>query len=165
MNRVASLGRLAVVAGLLIPSLLFASDHWRKRKYTPPPPVAKITVTVTAAFNGKPVQNAAVVFHPINAKGKDKGGLELKTDENGKATLDLIPIGDRLLLQVIANGYQTFGNIYQIDGKTRQIAIKLRFPAQQYSIYRNNSNGQIGGVKTDEKRAPRTPGQPPGTSE
>lgn len=165
MSRVARLCRFAVVAGLLMPSLLFASDHWRKRKFTPPPPVAKITVTVTQAFNGKPIPNAGVVFHPINKKGKDKGGMELKTDENGKATLDLIPIGDRLLLQVIANGFQTFGNVYEIDGKTKEIAIKLRYPAQQYSIYRHNPTGQIGGPKTDEKRAPRAANQPPGTVE
>ena len=79
---------------------------------------------------GKPVENAAVVFHPIDDKGKDQGGMELKTDEEGNANLNVIPIGDTLRLQVIATGYQTFGNDYEIKTAKREITIKLRHPAR-----------------------------------
>lgn len=156
--------RLVVAAALLIPSLVCAQEHRRGRKYKPPPPVSNITVTVTKAFDGKPVENAAVVFHPIDDKGKDEGGMELKTDENGKASLDLIPIGDTLLLQVIAQGYQTFGNEYPIKGASKEINVKLRYPAAQYSIYQKHPKGQVGGPKTDEKRA-KPADVPPGTTE
>ena len=35
--------------------------------------------------------------------------MELKTNEDGKAIIDVIPIGDTVRLQVIANGFQTYG--------------------------------------------------------
>lgn len=164
MNSAVPSSRLVIAAALLIPSLLCAQEHRRGRKYKPPPPVANITVTVTKAFDGKPVENAAVVFHPINDKGKDEGGMELKTDENGKASLDLIPIGDTLLLQVIAPGYQTFGNEYPIKKDSKDIAVKLRYPAAQFSIYQKHPNAEVGGPKTEEKRA-KPSNEPPGTTE
>jgi hypothetical protein len=119
-------------------------------------------VTVIKATNGKPVQNAAVVFHPIKG-GKDEGGLELKTDENGKASLDVIPIGDTLRLQVIAPGYQTFGNDYPVQTSTKEISVKLRHPAQQYSIYQKHPDQQVGGPAPEEQRAKPQGNQPPGT--
>jgi hypothetical protein len=164
MNRVVPSHRLVVAAALLLPSLLCAQDTKRGRKYTPPPPTSTITVTVTKAANGKPVENAAVVFHPINKEGKDEGGLELKTNEEGKATLDVIPIGDTLRLQIIATGYQTFGNDYPITGDTKDIAVKLRHPARQYSIYEQHQDGQVGGTTPEEQRAKPATTAPPGTS-
>lgn len=164
MNRVLSFSRIVPAVALLVPALLCAQDTSRGRKYTPPPPTSKITVTVTKATNGKPVENAAVVFHPINKAGKDEGGLELKTNEEGKATLDVIPIGDTLRLQIIATGYQTFGNDYQITADTKDIAVQLRHPARQYSIYEQHPEGQVGGPQTEEQRAKPQASQPPGTT-
>jgi hypothetical protein len=111
----------------------------RGRKYTPPPPVCKITVTVVKATNGKPVESAAVVFHPIR-DNKDEGGMELKTNEDGQAVLDVIPIGDTLRLQIIKDGFQTFGNDYPVTADTKEIVVHLRAPARQYSIYEKHDN-------------------------
>ncbi|MFZ0661720.1 MAG: hypothetical protein WAM66_03440 [Acidobacteriaceae bacterium] len=165
MSCVASSCRLIVAATLLVPSLLFGQEWGRGRKYKPPPPTCTITVTVIKATNGKPVENAAVVFHPINKKGKDEGGMELKTDENGEAKLNVIPIGDTLRLQVIATGFQTFGNDYQITADKKAISIKLRHPAQQFSIYQKHPDQEVGGPKVEEKRAQPATHQPPGTTE
>jgi uncharacterized surface anchored protein len=164
MNRVVPSCHFVLVAALLIPSFLCAQETGRGRKYVPPPPTAKITVTVTKATNGKPVENAAVVFHPIK-NGKDEGGMELKTNEEGKATLDLIPIGDTLLLQVVSPGYQTFGNEYKITTDSKEITVQLRHPAQQYSIYQQHSTGQVGGPKSNEQPEKQQPNEPPGTSD
>ncbi|GGG91112.1 hypothetical protein [Silvibacterium dinghuense] len=117
----------------------------RGRKYQPPPPTAKITVTVTKATNGKPVENAAVIFHPMK-NGKDEGGLELKTNEEGKAVIEVIPIGDVVRLQIIANGFQTFGDDYPITTDTRDIEVKLKRPSGQYSIYEKHADTQRGGA-------------------
>jgi hypothetical protein len=47
-------------------------------------PVASLRFVVVRDYNGKPVKNAAVVLHPVNAKGKQaRGGMELKTDPEG----------------------------------------------------------------------------------
>jgi hypothetical protein len=140
--------RNTAVLLLCMPLALSAQQMKRGRKYTPPPPTCKITVTVTKATNGKPVESAGVVFHPLK-NGKDDGNMELKTNEEGKAVLDVIPIGDTVRLQVIANGYQTYGADYQIDGPTKEIEVKLQRPGRQYSIYEKHPDTQIGGQ--DEK--------------
>ena len=96
---------LAAAVLLLFPSA-YAQQHGRGRKYKPPPPTCNITVTVLRGDNRKPVEDAAVVFHPLK-DGKNDGNMELKTNEEGKVSLDVVPVGTTLRLQVIANGFQT----------------------------------------------------------
>jgi hypothetical protein len=135
---------LPLLAVLFVCSLAaHGQDQGRGRKYKPPPPTCKVTVTVLKASNGKPLENASVVFHPLE-NGKDKGNMELKTNEDGKVTIDVIPVGDGLRLQVLATGYQTYGNDYELPGDTKDIEVKLSRPQKQYSIYENHpdQNGQ-----------------------
>ncbi len=66
---------------------------------------------------------------------KDKGALELKSDEDGKVTIDVIPIGDTVRLQVIADGWQTYGEDYKIDTDSKEIVVKMKRPGAQYSLY------------------------------
>jgi hypothetical protein len=108
------------------------------RKYKAPPPMAQVTVTVVHGKDNIPLQNAAVVFHPKAADGKDDGNMELKTNEQGQTTLGIIPVGSKLLLQVIAPGYRTFGAEYDVPTDKKAITVKLLPPNQQYSIYAKN---------------------------
>jgi hypothetical protein len=148
--RVASLF-LIVTTTLLLP----AQQDRRGRKYKAPPETMKIDISVVRATNGKAIPNAAVIFHPINAKGKDQGAMELKTDLEGKTTLDVIPIGSTVRLQVIANGFQTFGNDYVANADAKSITIKMDRPKSQYSIYKGNATGDQSGQaqETTEKPA------------
>lgn len=113
-----------------------SQDEKRGRKYKDPPPVSKISVSVTRASNGKPVENAAVIFRTFH-DGKDQGNMEIKTDENGKAELELIPIGDEVQLQVFKLGYQTYGETFTNDTATRELAVKVKPPSGQYSAYQS----------------------------
>jgi hypothetical protein len=115
------------------PLLCHAADQ-KQRKYTPPPATATIKVTVLRSTNGKPIPNAAVVFHPMEGD-RDKGALELKSDEDGKVTIDVIPIGDTVRLQVIADGWKTYGEDYKIDSDRKEIVVKMKRPSEQYSLY------------------------------
>jgi hypothetical protein len=108
------------------------------RKYKPPPPSSRIQVTVLKDFNGKPIEDAHVIFHPIEGD-KDKGYLELKTDEDGKAIIDVIPIGDTVRMQIIATGYQTYGQDYKVDKEDMSMEIRMKRPGAQYSIYKDGS--------------------------
>ena len=57
-------------------------------------PTCFVYFTVIKDDNGKPVRNAAVIMHPVNPKGKqERGGMELKTDPEGKTNFDGIPYG------------------------------------------------------------------------
>ncbi len=131
---------LAFASLLLAAGTLHAQDQQhRGRKYKPPPPTSHVTVTVIKAANGKPLENAAVIFHPMK-DNKDEGNLELKTNEDGKAVIDVIPTGDSLRLQVIASGFQTFGDDYEITGDSKDIVVKMKRPSAQYSIYKQNGD-------------------------
>ena len=111
-------------------------------------PMSDLRFVVVRDYNGKPVRNAAVVLHPVNRKGKQaRGGLELKTDGEGRANIDGIPYGP-LRVQVLAQGFQTFGEDYKIDKAETEITVKLKRPGGQYSIYENHGDAK----KADEKK-------------
>lgn len=96
---------------------------------------ADLKFTVLKHENGKPVRNASVVLHPVNKDGKQgKGGFELKTDPEGQASFSAAPYG-KMRVQVLARGYQTFGEDYDITQPQHEFVIKLKKPQGQYSIY------------------------------
>ena len=107
---------LTAALGLVSTGVLLQAhgDDPRGRKYVAPPETAAVKVTVLRSTNGKPIPNAAVVFHPIR-DGKDEGALELKSDPDGVVKIDVIPVGDTVRLQVIADGWKTFGEDYKIE--------------------------------------------------
>jgi len=130
----------------------------RGRKYKAPPPTAKVVVTVIRATNGKPVENASVIFHPLE-DGRDNGNMELKTNDEGKASLDLLTIGKSVRLQVIAPGFQTYGEDYKVDQDKMAIEIKLNRPGKQYSLYKKNE-----GSAPEDKDKPAVPATKPETA-
>ncbi len=137
-----------------------AQESGRGRKYKPPPPTCKVTVTVLKSYNGKPLENASVVFHPLKG-GKDAGGMELKTDEDGKVTLDMIPVGDKLRLQVLATGFQTYGQDYDLPGDSKEIEIKLKRPQKQYSIYEKHPDDGGEATPQPQDKKPQQDQKPP----
>ena len=108
------------------------------RKYKAPPETSHIEVLVTKGFNKKPIANAAVIFHPIK-DGHDEGTLEVKSDPDGKAIIDVIPIGSQVRIQVIANGFATYAEDYTINEASREILVKMARPTAQVSGYIDNS--------------------------
>lgn len=108
------------------------------RKYKAPPATSHIEVTVLKKENGKPISNAAVVFSS-SLDGKDDGNLEVKTDPDGKATIDVIATGSTVRVQVIATGFATFADEYIVTEPTRQIAVSMIRPQEQLSSYQDNS--------------------------
>ena len=133
-------GSFLAVTILLAAALFspYASHATRHRKYKPPPPMAKVTVTVLRAADGKPLKNAAVVFHPALGETVE-GNMELKTNDEGVATLNIIPQGSQVLVQVIVPGYRTFGQKYEVPGNEKSITVKMLPPNQQYSIYKESN--------------------------
>jgi len=98
-------------------------------------PSSALSFVVLKDYNGKPVRNAAVVLHPVNPHGKQqRGGFELKTDGDGKTHFEGVPYG-KMRVQVLAPGFQTFGEDYDVESPTMEITVKLKLPQKQYSIY------------------------------
>jgi len=125
----------AVVAVLVIPALLAAGGE------KPSGQSSAIKFVVLKDDNGKPVRNASVILHPVGQNGRQaKGGFQLKTDAEGKTETDGIPYG-LLRVQVIAPGFQTFGDDYTINQPEQDFTIRLKRPRDQYTIYDTPGSG------------------------
>jgi len=126
-------------------------------------PMSNMHFVVLREYNGKPIKNAAVVLHPVRRNGKQAmGGMELKTDDDGKTGIEGIPYGP-LRVQVLAPGFQTFGEDYQVDRAEMEITIKLKRPKGQITSYgvqeakkpeeKKASDGGAADKKTDDAKA------------
>lgn len=139
----------ALAAGLTLTGQLAAQDEEG--------PVASLKFIVVRDYNGKPVKNAAVVLHPVNMKGKQaRGGMELKTDADGKTGFDGIPYGP-LRVQVLIHGFQTFGEDYDINKPEMEITVKLKRPQGQYSIYDSHPEDKKEDKKDDKNTSEQKP--------
>jgi hypothetical protein len=141
---------LVSVAGI---SLSAQDSAHRGRKYKPPPPTSHIEVTVLRDVDSKPIENAAVIFQLIG----EKGNMELKTNEDGKSVIDVLPTGSKMRLQIIAKGYKTYGEEYMIDKSDMTFGIRLKRPGEQYSIYKNHDQDE----QKDDKSADSPKATPP----
>src|SRR5208337_3497841 len=103
-------------------------------------PTSSLRFVVVRDSDGKPVRNAEVVLHPVKRKGKqEKGEMDLKTDADGKTSMDGVPYGP-LRVQVLAPHFQTFGEDYEINKPEMEFTVKLKHPGGQYSIYENHGD-------------------------
>ncbi len=115
---------------LLLSRLVFASDKQAGTQQS-----SNLHFTVVKDDNNKPVRNASVVLHPVGKNGKQsRGGFQLKTDNEGKTESEGIPYGP-LRIQVLAPGFQTFGDDYDINKPDTDIEIRLKRPKDQLSVY------------------------------
>ncbi len=92
----------------------------------------KITVEVRNDEN-EPVDRAAVIVKPMKGK-KVKKSYELRTSQQGTAPLPPLQAGT-FLIQVIAKGYQTHGEKYEITEPEKTVLIRLSPPKEQFSVH------------------------------
>jgi len=106
------------------------------------PPMTKLTVEVLNQ-EGRPVDRASVIVkfvkgHSVVKLGKSiKTTWEMKTSQEGRVTIPPIPQGT-ILVQVIAQNYQTFGDNFDVDEAEKTITVKLNPPQKQYSVHGDN---------------------------
>jgi hypothetical protein len=98
----------------------------------------KISVIVKTQA-GRPIDRASVIIRCVDRKlaklGKhDCPSYELRTNEEGKAVMPPIPQG-KIRIQVIAKGYQTFGQDYEIAEEQKTVEVTVNPPQQQYSAH------------------------------
>ena len=126
-NRAVSYRLFAWAAVLLLASTAFADD------------LTKLNITVKTR-SGRPIDRASVVVrfiegHSVIKLGKAiRTSYEVRTNQEGEAKIPTIPQG-KIRIQVIAKGYQTFGQIFDITDEEKDIPITLNPPQQQYSAH------------------------------
>jgi cytoskeletal protein RodZ len=99
-------------------------------------PVSRLRVTVTSADGDKPIGNASVyVRYPdgyTRLTHKEKlAEMNFKTNLDGSVKIPDVPRG-KVLLQVVAPGWHTYGKWYDISEADVKIEIKLDKPPHWY---------------------------------
>lgn len=103
------------------------------------PPMTRLRIEVKTLAD-KPVDRASVVVRFVEGRSIAKFGKkirtnwELRTNQDGVAKIPPIPQG-KILIQVIAKSYQTFGQTYDVNEEEKTIEVKLNPPQPQYSAH------------------------------
>jgi hypothetical protein len=107
----------------------------KKDKKSSDPATVKLKIEVVSASDGKPIGNASVYVRYNESGGflhKDKlAELNFKTNQDGSVKVPEIPQG-RILIQVIAKGWHTYGKWYDVDTDEQTIQVKLDPPPHWY---------------------------------
>ena len=104
------------------------------RGYKPPSPTATVVITVQKAANGKPMPSTSVIFRAVRDR-KDDGNLEMKTDGDGRASIDLLEVGSHVTVQVLAPGFASYASDFDLTAQGKELQVKLERPRAQISQY------------------------------
>jgi hypothetical protein len=100
-----------------------------------PSGTVKLHIKVTASKTDKPIGNASVyVRFPVSGGllHRDKlAEMDLKTNQDGSVRVPEIPQG-RVMVQVVAPGWHTFGKWYDVTQSEQTINIQLDPPPHWY---------------------------------
>ncbi len=97
-------------------------------------PNTRVTVEVTGGDKDSPIENASVYLKYVEehkiAKNK-QFELNVKTNREGIAHIPDAPLG-RVLIQIVAEGWKSYGRWYDITGSKEPIKIHLDRPPKWY---------------------------------
>lgn len=120
---------LLLVGSLLLGSLLAQAEEG----------MTALRIKVTT-HSGRPVDRASVIVRFVEGRSVVKLGKkimtswELRTNQDGIARIPPIPQG-KIRVQVVAKGFQTFGEFIQVQEEEKLIEVKLNPPQPQYSSH------------------------------
>jgi hypothetical protein len=101
--------------------------------------MTKLTIEVKT-LSEKPIERATVVVRFVEGRSIRKFGKkittrwELRTNQQGQAKIPPIPQG-KIRVQVIAKGFQTFGETFEVNEQEKTLEVKLNPPQPQYSVH------------------------------
>jgi hypothetical protein len=145
---------VTLAAGLLWTTTGFAQDTHASQEGSTPPPMSqnqpsnqdqkeqkssdslttRIRIQVNDA-NGHAVSNASVYVRYYMSGGflrhEKLAELSFKTNQEGAVKVPEIPQG-KVMIQVIATGWHTFGKWYDMDKDEESVSIKLEQPPHWY---------------------------------
>jgi len=111
-----------------------SDEKGQKEQKSSGPPTTRLQIRVTDK-NDKPVANASVYvrfYTGASLLHHDKlAELDLKTNLDGTLKVPPVPQG-KIMIQVIATGWHTFGQWYDVQKDEETISIKLAPPPHWY---------------------------------
>jgi hypothetical protein len=96
--------------------------------------IKRLAIEVTGGDANKPVENASIYLKTLEQHTilKDKKSeINVKTNRNGIAHIPEPPTG-RVLIQVVADGWKTYGRWYDIADLKDTVKIHLERPPKWY---------------------------------
>ena len=126
------MGAAVLLALLTAPATLLAQDSKGKPEQ-PATPANKLTIEVTGGDDNRPIENASVYLKTVEEHLiKDKKfEVNVKTNQKSVAHVPQAPTG-RVLIQVVAEGWKTFGQWFDITDLKPVIKIHLERPPKWY---------------------------------
>jgi hypothetical protein len=130
---------LAVLLLGVAPAFVHAQSGQGEQSPPPKPApssnqIARVTIEVSGGENPKPVENASIYLKYVEERKvfKDKKlELNVKTNREGTAHIPDAPMG-RVLIQVVAEGWKTYGRWYDITEAKQTIKVRLEKPTKWY---------------------------------
>ena len=95
---------------------------------------SRLTIEVAGGETNTPVENASIYLKYVEERKllKDKKvELNVKTNRDGAAHIPAAPMG-RVLIQVVADGWKTYGRWYDITDAKQTFKIHLEKPPKWY---------------------------------
>lgn len=129
-----SFPRFVLAATLVLPALLLAQQDPSKKQQQVPSPENRITIIVTGGDSEKPVENASVYVKTVEEHAvlkNKKFEVNVKTNQSGVAHVPDAPLG-RVLVQVVADGWKTYGHWYDVTDPKQTIKVHLDRPPKWY---------------------------------
>ena len=121
--------RVSVLCALLAVAVVARADA----------PMTQLNIEIKTQ-SGRPIDRASVIVRFLEGRSIAKLGkhvrttFELRTNQEGQVRVPAIPQG-KIRIQVIAKGFQTFGQIFDVTEEEKEIPITLNPPQQQYSSH------------------------------
>ena len=130
--------RVACLTGLLamliVTSGVVNSQEIPKGQTQRSLPSTRVTIEVTGGDKDRPIENASVYLKYVEEHKIVKNKqfeLNVKTNREGIAHIPDAPLG-RVEIQIVAEGWKTFGRWYDITSSKEPIKIHLDRPPKWY---------------------------------
>lgn len=133
-GRIKNTLRVVSVLLLVLGAGVWAQDRDTKGKSDSDSKDIRLTIVVTGGEEKKPVDGASVYVRYVEERKirKDKKiEMNLKTNQEGICHVPVIPPG-KFLVQVIAEGWKTYGEYYDVSQTDQTINITLARPPKWY---------------------------------
>jgi hypothetical protein len=129
---------LTVTAAVVVPLCVRAqtpqADTGKPEAVSKPEQVSRVTIEVSGGEKETPVENASIYLKYVEEhkiKKDRKVELNVKTNRDGTAHIPAAPLG-RVLIQVVADGWKTYGRWYDITDPKQTIKVHLEKPPRWY---------------------------------
>ena len=119
---------------LLAPAMGVAQDQTPPANKPSEDQISRITIEVSGGEKSTPIENASVYIKYVEErkiKSNKTVELNVKTNRDGTAHVPDAPMG-RALVQVVADGWKTYGRWYDVSEAKQTIKIHLDRPPKWY---------------------------------